>query len=102
MRGRKRELRLKVNAQSGEMRVVKDSGMDVVLVDAEAGEVTVLNPRPRVVLEKKKDGSIVVKSIPDERTKINVDYVTGEEIVTKETDTVPDDPAEEGDDDNDE
>lgn len=75
MAGRKHELKLQVSKATGEIRVAKDSGFDVVIVEPATGEIKVLNPRAQVILEKHEDGKITVKKLPNDRTKIEVELV---------------------------
>jgi hypothetical protein len=86
MAGRKHELELEIHRKTGEIRVIKDSGFDVALVTPSTGTVTILNPRPQVILERDEQGRILARQVPDpERTKIKftpVDDVTE----TKEAD----------------
>lgn len=84
MAGRKHELELEVNRTTGEIRVVKDSGFDVALVTPSAGSVTILNPRPQVILERDEKGRILVRQLPDDRTKIKVTPVEDLSVATEE------------------
>jgi hypothetical protein len=73
MAGRKHELELEVHQTTGAIRVVKDSGFDVALVVPSTGMVTILNPRPQVILERDEKGRILARQVPDpERTKIKI------------------------------
>jgi hypothetical protein len=55
------------------IRVIKDSGFDVALVTPSTGTITILNPRPQVILERDEKGRILARQVPDpERTKIKV------------------------------
>jgi len=86
MAGRKHELELKVHRTTGVIEVVKDSGFDVALVTPSQGTITILNPRPQVVLERDERGRILVRTLPDERTKIKVVPVGDAEVQQEEPD----------------
>lgn len=92
--GRRHEVELKVDKDTGEISVGKDGGMDVVLMDLKSGSIKTLNPRPRVMLERNEKGEVKLQSTPDVRTKVSVKFVTDEAVMTK-----AEDPKPEGDDD---
>lgn len=70
-KGRKKEITLEVNKKTGEIKVIRNySALDVILVTEEGAKATSLTPREMLILEKKKDGKIVVKECPPE-IKVN-------------------------------
>lgn len=90
--GRRHEVELRVDKDSGEITVGKDGGMDIVLMDLKTGSIKTLNPRPRVMLERDEQGKVKLQSTPDVRTKVAVKFVTDEAVMTKaEEPKVPED-----------
>ena len=70
VRGRKKEVTLKVDSK-GNITVARNySAMDIVMVTSDGGFKT-LTPRETVVLEQKKGGLVVVKETPPD-TKVVV------------------------------
>jgi hypothetical protein len=70
MAGRKHEITLEVNQQTGEIKVLKDAGLDVVVISHD-GTATILNPRGMLILGRDQNGTVTTKEVP-ENTKVTV------------------------------
>jgi ribosome-interacting GTPase 1 len=92
--GRKHAVELQIDKDTGAITVTKDSGMDVVLTEPKTGGIRILNPRPRIVLEKHEDGSITVQDMTDRRTNVIVKFVTDKVVVTSPAAPKEDEPDE--------
>lgn len=78
MRGRKHLVKLAIGPD-GKVKVLRATGMDVVLLHPDTGSAENLTPRAQVILEQ-KDGKVKAKELPP-NTKIEI---VQEEITTKE------------------
>ena len=78
MRGRKHLVKLTIGPD-GKVRVIRATGMDVVLLYPDTGSAENLTPRAQVILEM-KDGKVRSKELPP-NTKVEI---VQQEVETKE------------------